>query len=167
MEKYKLLKNLPDLKAGAIFEYKGHETYEAWQNKQFYYGFTATQIKNNSEWFAEVMEKNCKTCKYENLEKRVVPCNRCDLINGYYCFNAWEPKEKGEKSCDTCMYESESCACIVGDCVDYNKWKAIKNMVENKIEKLVIPEFNDMALVNLFKILYEKINEITDYINKI
>ena len=55
MKSYKLLKDLPDLASGVIFEHDGfREQYSYGNNSRSYHSYT---IENNPEWFEEVKEK--------------------------------------------------------------------------------------------------------------
>jgi len=56
MKQYKLLKDLPDLASGVIFEHDGfREQYSYGNNSRSYHSYT---IENNPEWFEEVKEKH-------------------------------------------------------------------------------------------------------------
>lgn len=50
--KYKLLKDLPGLKAGAIFK----ESKYGYHSENYYSGFKFSDVENNQEWFEEIKD---------------------------------------------------------------------------------------------------------------
>jgi hypothetical protein len=57
-KKYKLLKDLPDLKAGAVFEWdENNERYYCKVGDDFEYKYQPIYLESNPDWFEEVKEE--------------------------------------------------------------------------------------------------------------
>jgi len=60
-KKYRLKKDLPDCKAGAIFEYELDTIYVHSTNGKHYLSYHKDIVENNPEWFEEVKEDTLKS----------------------------------------------------------------------------------------------------------
>ena len=81
MKRYKLLKDLPDLKAGEIFEYNEDAGSYISQsmNKNHYLLYDDT-VENNPEWFEPVKDDEIKKLNYNRNDNRDNLDNQIDPI---------------------------------------------------------------------------------------
>src|SRR5687768_6752191 len=80
-KKYRLLKDLPEIKAGEIFLFvEQHDTYECKRSGGKYIHLPRSYVENNPEWFEKVKEQEWEIVAYKCkfLGKNNVIFNRGD-----------------------------------------------------------------------------------------
>lgn len=109
-KRYKLLKDLPDIKAGNIFEYSEEdETYDytaqngeaCWYKKHY--------VENNPEWFAPIPEETIQTQEKDNTvvnREYRIDVSGCDDTTTFKVWLTDEEYDLVKGICDKCTATS-------------------------------------------------------------